>query len=343
MLELTRADLQDRIAAAARAVIGAQDEATAAQAGADAAVQALTAAQAVVPGAQQALDATQAAVEAAQGRADAAQRKSDAAAQRLAEWLGEEPDRELPNGHVNPDWGTWATERERRERAVEQAEGDLAAAGQALAQEQARRNGAQAALAAADAAVAAATAGAAQAQDQLAAATSALADARAAQAALEAVLADLDAQAAAIAAEPLDRPAVEAAADAMLAAALGLRHERQDRWGERLALVRDRRDALADHDDMAEDLATLSAAVRAEPGLAGVADALDPVVAESRAQRARPERTDDLHETAIALGRAAMALQATASAAVSARDQWAATLEQDAQDLEVINADAPRR
>jgi hypothetical protein len=165
----------------------------------------------------------------------------------------------------------------------------------------------------------------------------------------QAEVAALDTRADRIHAEPLDRPGLEQIADEELAASLRSRSDRHAEWTRRLALNNQRLARLGEHDSTADDLAAVAAAMRAWPDagafptMAAAAEAIEGVVADSRAQRTRQPRTDDLHAATSALAGALQQLQTAASAATTARDGWARALEADAQALRDINDQAPQR
>ena len=309
---------------------------------------ALTQAQARTQEADTALASARAAADQRRQDRDGAQAALDHARQALTDHMGDEPERFLPNGHLNPEWTEWREVRDQlrkavadRQVALNQANTALTEAEQTLAAAADSATRAAAAVAAAQAPVDETTAKVAAVQERAEAAAAAIDDATRRAAQLAEQLGGLDARAARILAEPLDRADLEQAADAELADLLARRHERQRLLTRRATLAGDRAALLTAQDRTIDGVQALAQQISGwadrgrYPPLAGIVAALDALAAASRSQRARPasQRTDDLPTDRLVLVAQLEALQAVLQQAGNERDQAAAAVATAAQVL----------
>jgi chromosome segregation ATPase len=351
MFERTRAQLQPRIDAQRQVLADAQALRDAAQSEVDAVVAAVASAQAGLASAQAALTQAEDALTAAQANRDTARAQRAGAAQAVADWLENEPENPLPNGHPNPAWPPWKRQLDQRRAKLEEKQAALTDAENALATTVGVRDAAASRVSSAQDAVASAQQPLAVAQDRLRDTLPAIADAERELAELFQVPAELDARVARILAEPLDRTDLEEASDAEMLAASTRRQSRQDLWGQRLGAVKDRGATLAAHDATADDLAALAAGIRfwlgagTDPDLNAVATALEQIAQESRTQRmfGAEARSDDLGAATATLMAQADTIGRLLAVANTRRDEAAAALQRSGDALAAINKQAPKK
>lgn len=329
MFEFRRTELQAQLADVRQPVHAAQAELSARQAEVARQAARVTPAQAELAEAkgksqtaQSQLVTAQALV--AQREQDQATKQAarDAAVRAAIRHAAQEPKEVRGNPPVG--WDAWKKEQDRLDTIAANAETQLAAATTALKQALPPRDAAAesarlavGAVSAAQNALWAAEAALTLARTRVDAATAAVAVAE--QHAdqdtvrLTGQINALDDREARLLAAPLDDPTVrvdvQGALDAEIAELTGWRHERYGQYGIRACAHSDRAAALARQDAVADGVSELSAAIRGWPELGryptlpGVVNALDAVVASSRAQRALPavDRTDDVRGAATSL------------------------------------------